>query len=153
LKRGGNPVTKKKDQGRVLIPAEWFEAETKFGAHLLGLTAWDISVVVTPKYRSGSYCEGECKPHDGHLTAKIYYRQDVLKGEARYNVYHELGHLLFRAWTVADQHVLDDMVPELLGKQAVNVLTKGEEDAVERFAHTIVRLLPAERTEPDGIAV
>jgi hypothetical protein len=148
-------ANKKKDQrARVVIPAEWFEQEVKFAQQTLALNEWDITVHVTMKFRpsGGEFCEGLCEPHDGHLTCKITLRQDVLKGEARYNVWHEIGHLFFRSWNLADQKVIDDMVPNALTDKVNEALEEGEEHAIERFAHLMVRLHP-ERKEPDGATV
>ncbi len=146
-------MARKKDQReRVPVPVAWFKDEVTYGAKLLGLTDWDITVTVKPSVTAnGEKVEALCEPHDGHLTCRISFRQDVLNGEARYNVYHELGHLMFRSWNRADGKIIDDMVPDLLNDQATDALTRGEEDAMERFAHAIVRLLPAERKEPDGL--
>ena len=130
---------------RIMIAPEWFHEEVAYGQKILGLEDWEITVEVVPKYKD----EGYANIHDGHLTAVITFRQDVLPGEARFNVFHELGHLMFRSWDLADQKIIDDMVPSALTKQVNDVLSKGEEESVERFAHAIVRLTP-DRREPDG---
>ena len=141
-----HPRGEKKPGARHLIEHDWFVQEIAFGQKLLGLDDWDLSVVTVPKLRDD---EGNCEPHEGHLTCVMTFRQDPIIGEAMYNVYHELGHLLFVRWKLACNAVLDEDVPSSITKQSEAAIEKGMEDAIERFAHTIVRLLP-DRKEPNG---
>lgn len=133
---------------RTTVPIEWWREEVAFGQKLLGLTEWDITVDTKPKWRdSGDEPEAMCTPHDGHLTCHIVFRQDPIVGEARYNVFHELGHLMFRQWNRACQEVADDYVGGKINDEAQEKMEHAEELACERLAHAIVRLTP-ERSEP-----
>lgn len=133
----------RKPGARVRIPKEWFEAEAAFWKTALGLDEWDVTLVVKAKFK----LEGECNAHSGHLTCKITLRQDILPGEARYNVAHEFLHLAMRAWDVADEKVVNDHVGTVSQAAALEILVDGTEAAIERLAHTLVRLTP-DRTEP-----
>ena len=133
---------------RVKVPVEWFREEVAFGQKLLGLSDWDITVDVRDKWRdSGDTPEAMCTPHDGHLTCHIVFRQDPIIGEARYNVFHELGHLMFRNWHREQYQIIDDYVGDKIKAEAESIAEKAEEDACERFAHAMVRLTP-DRSEP-----
>ncbi len=133
----------RKPGARRSIPKEWFEAEAAFWKASLGLDEWDVTLVVRPKFK----IEGQCDAHSGHLTCKITLRQDVLPGEARYNVAHEFLHLAMRAWDLADEKVVNEHVSESGEVAALAILVDGTEASIERLAHALVRLTP-DRTEP-----
>jgi hypothetical protein len=130
------PVQKKPSQGRELKPPGWFEERLAAWVRRLGLAAWTIRPSYKPRLRGA---EGYAKVTPTFLEAELQFRQDVLVERGDVVIVHELTHILTDEWADAMQHVIRDMVPRKLQREARDILRPHEESVVEAIAHALVR--------------
>lgn len=130
------PVRKKPSEGRELKPPEWFEQRIAAWVRRLGLAAWTIRPSYKPRLRGA---EGYANVTPTFLEAELQFRQDVLVERGDVVIVHELTHILTDEWADAMQHVIRDMVPRKLQREARDFLRSHEESVVEAIAHALVR--------------
>ena len=131
---------------RELEPPEWFEKRLAAWVQRMGLGAWTIRSSYKPKLRGA---EGYAEVSPTFLEAELQFRQDVLVERGDVVIVHELTHILTDEWARAMQHVVREMVPRRLQREARDSLRPHEESVVEAIAHALVRT--AER-EDSGAA-
>jgi hypothetical protein len=139
------PVQKKPSEHRELKLPEWFEERLAAWVRRLGLAAWTIRPSYKPKLRGA---EGYAKVTPTFLEAELQFRQDALVERGDVVIVHELTHILTDEWADAMQHVIRDMVPRKLQREARDILRPHEESVVEAIAHALVRTAQEESKAP-----
>jgi hypothetical protein len=130
---------------RELKPPAWFEERLAAWVRRMGLGAWTIRASYKPKLRGA---EGYADVSPSFLEAELQFRQDVLIERGDVVIVHELTHILTDEWAVAMQHVIREMVPRKLQREARDYLRPHEESVVEAIAHALVRTAEREDVQP-----
>ena len=130
---------------RELKPPEWFDERLAAWVRRMGLGGWTIRASYKPKLRGA---EGYADVSSSFLEAELQFRQDVLVERGDVVIVHELTHILTDEWAVAMQHVIREMVPRKLQREARDYLRPHEDSVVEAIAHALVRTAEKEDAKP-----